>query len=107
MNQNVLASCAATLLLFMPSNAFTLQPLCHSIPPPFLSNPPCLYSLQVRSAIQDCHAAGIRVMVITGDNKLTAEAICRAIGVFSGSEEIDGNSMTGVAFAGLPDAGEG
>ncbi|KAI3437882.1 hypothetical protein D9Q98_000327 [Chlorella vulgaris] len=59
---------------------------------------------EVRSAIQDCHAAGIRVMVITGDNKLTAEAICRAIGVFSGSEEIDGNSMTGVAFAGLPDA---
>ncbi|KAL4853336.1 Calcium-transporting ATPase 2 [Chlorella vulgaris] len=59
---------------------------------------------EVRSAIQDCHAAGIRVMVITGDNKLTAEAICRAIGVFGDSEEIDGNSMTGLAFAGLPDA---
>ena len=61
--------------------------------------------LQVRPAIEDCRQAGIRVVVITGDNKLTAEAICRKIGVF----EDDGapltrRSMTGMEFAGLPEA---
>lgn len=59
---------------------------------------------EVRAAIEDCHAAGIRVVVITGDNKLTAEAICRAIGVFTAEEALNGNSMTGLAFAGLPES---
>lgn len=56
---------------------------------------------EVRSAINDCRKAGIRVVVITGDNKLTAEAICRKIGVFEDSVALNGRSMTGLEFSGL------
>ena len=40
-------------------------------------------------------------MVITGDNQLTAEAICRQIGVFTETEDLSGKSMTGRNFADL------
>ena len=43
----------------------------------------------------------VQVMVITGDNKLTAEAICRTIGVFSEDESLKGKSMTGREFVEL------
>ena len=53
---------------------------------------------EVAEAISRCHNAGIRVVVITGDNKQTAESICRQIGVFTPHEDLSGKSYTGREF---------
>ena len=57
---------------------------------------------EVAGAVAECASAGIRIVVITGDNKQTAEAICSDIGVFSSPSDANHRSFTGREFASLP-----
>jgi P-type Ca2+ transporter type 2A len=59
---------------------------------------------EVRESIRKCQEAGIRVVVITGDNQNTAETICRQIGVFGAHENLEGKSYTGREFDDLSEA---
>ena len=59
---------------------------------------------EVKGAIEQCGQAGVRVMVITGDNKLTAEAICRKIGMFEEGEDLAEQSFTGRDFMAMKEA---
>lgn len=56
---------------------------------------------EVPASIKQCKDAGIRVIVITGDNRNTAESICRQIGVFGQHEDLQGKSYTGREFDNL------
>ncbi|MBI4444750.1 MAG: HAD-IC family P-type ATPase [Acidobacteria bacterium] len=58
---------------------------------------------QVPEAIQACHAAGIRVLVITGDHPLTAEHISRRVGLGSeaGLPTFSGTQISEMSDEGL------
>ncbi|GMI81019.1 ARABIDOPSIS THALIANA ER-TYPE CA2+-ATPASE 1, ER-type Ca2+-ATPase 1 [Hibiscus trionum] len=87
-------------LLLNPSNYSSIESNLTFVGLVGLRDPP---RQEVHQAIEDCKAAGIRVMVITGDNKNTAEAICREIGVFGPMEDISSKSITGKEFMELLD----
>jgi len=59
---------------------------------------------QVKGCIELCKQAGIRVIMITGDKKETANAIAREIGIFSENEDILYKSFTGAEFFALSEA---
>ncbi|KAJ4833992.1 Calcium-transporting ATPase 4, endoplasmic reticulum-type [Turnera subulata] len=82
-------------LLLNPSNYSSIESNLIFVGLVGLRDPP---RKEVRQAIEDCKEAGIRVMVITGDNKDTAEAICREIGVFGPYDDISSRSLTGKDF---------
>ncbi|OAF65999.1 hypothetical protein A3Q56_06285 [Intoshia linei] len=53
---------------------------------------------EVKLSIDCCLDAGIRIIVITGDNKDTAIAICKRIGVFKDGDDCEDLSITGKEF---------
>lgn len=50
---------------------------------------------ECKPAIEACRVAGISVIMITGDNKTTAEAISQKLGILAPSGSHSENSFTG------------
>lgn len=53
---------------------------------------------EVAASITLCRQAGIRVIMITGDNKGTAVAICRRIGILTEEDNTEHMAFTGREF---------
>ncbi len=50
---------------------------------------------EVKHAINTCHEAGIRIIMITGDHKLTARAIAKDLGIYKkGDLVVDGETLS-------------
>uniref|UniRef100_A0A7N8XU27 Calcium-transporting ATPase n=1 Tax=Mastacembelus armatus TaxID=205130 RepID=A0A7N8XU27_9TELE len=61
---------------------------------------------EVAASIRLCRLAGIRVIMITGDNKGTAVAICRRIGIFGEDDDVSRMAFTGREFDDLSPAAQ-
>ncbi len=59
---------------------------------------------EVPAAVAECRAAGIRVVMITGDYPATARAIAHRAGLLKENREHDGDVLTGDEIAALSDA---
>jgi Ca2+-transporting ATPase len=49
----------------------------------------------VRETIATLHRAGVRTVMITGDQAVTAAAVARQVGLLRGGEEVDGDAVGG------------
>ncbi len=58
---------------------------------------------ECKQAIMECRKAGIAVVMITGDNKLTAEAISSKLGIVRAGEDLSEKSFTGKEFEAMDD----
>jgi Ca2+-transporting ATPase len=92
------ASAAATAILADPAKYADLESGLTFVGLAALHDPP---RPEVAPAIYRCRQAGIRVIVITGDNQLTAESVCRNINVFGADEDLSGKSLTGREFVSM------
>ncbi len=54
---------------------------------------------EVKAAVESCHSAGIRVVMITGDHKTTAVAIARSLSIFREGD----TAVTGAELAAMTD----
>jgi len=53
---------------------------------------------ECKASIRDCRQAGVSVIMITGDNQETAEAISRDLGIIPSEGDISKRSLTGKEF---------
>ncbi len=58
---------------------------------------------QVKSAVQQCQAAGIRPVMITGDHPLTAIHLAQALGIVETDQCLTGNDLNQLSLAELAD----
>ena len=58
------------------------------------------------AAVKNCHRAGIRVKMITGDHALTASAIAQQIGMSATSDVVTGKDMMGMSDRELIDTAD-
>jgi len=56
---------------------------------------------EVKPMVMICRQAGIRVVMITGDNKNTANAVATSVGLFREGEDLSEKSFTGSEFFSL------